>query len=234
MYVDLHIHMYVYDCLAIAVHYSCEEVCPISDSVPLSKIFDHHGGALMIEDHDVNITVPELAVSKGETVEVQAVASLVGPYKLPDDCDPVSVFVWIAADYVFKQPVKITMPHFASLEQLNDLVVLTANTSNHVHSESGDLVLQMYRSEYEHHEVKSDYCECYTDHFCSKCLARSRSLIFKLLNTVTPSLPNEESHCSRTKITVFFCVPDDYATTDELLIELCICYSLKHCLQVRM
>ena len=228
--------MYVYDCLAIAVHYSCEEVCPISDSVPLSKIFDHQGGALMIEDHNVNIAVPELAVSKGETVELQAVASLVGPYKLPDDCDPISVFVWIAADYVFKQPVKITIPHFASLEQLDDLVVLTTTTSNHVHSKSGDFVLQMYhqQSEYEHHEVKSDYCDCYTDRFCSKCLARSRSRNFKSLNRVTPSLPSEVSHHSRTRIAVFFCVPDDYATTDELSIELCICYSLKYCLRVRM
>ena len=145
--------------IAIAVYY-CKEVCPISDSVPLSRTFDHNGGVLMIEDHDVTITVPELAVAKGEKVEIQAVASLVGPYKLPDDCDPVSVFVWIGADYVFKQPVKITIPHFASFfDYLDDLVVLTAD------EEVNMCILKMVN-------------------LCCKCMSLSMTIIESKVTTV--------------------------------------------------
>ena len=203
----------------------------------LSKAFDHNGGELIIEEHDVTITIPKLAISRGEKVKVQASASLLGPYKLPDGYDLVSVFVWIEADYRFRKLVKITIPHFASIENLDqrfDVVVLTADTKDLILNENGDLMLHMHESVYDYqYEVNDDYCDYYTDHFCSKCLARRRSLISRLFNRLTFS-PREVPYPIRTRITVSFCVPDDYATADELLIELCICYSLKHCLQVRM
>ena len=207
------------------------------EEIPLisSATFDHHGGELIIEEHDVTITVPELAISEGEKVQVRAVASLTGPYQLPDGYDLVSVFVWIEADYRFRKLVKITIPHFASIENLDQrfgVVVLTANEKDLVLNKNGDSLLQLHESVYDYqYEVNDDYCDYYTDHFCSKCLARRRSFIFRLFNRLTLS-PREEISTSRTRITVFFCVPDDYATANELLIELCICYSLKHCLQV--
>ena len=137
---------------------------------------------------------------------------------------------------MFKKPVHIRIPHIASFMGLDegfDVVVLTANKKDLVLNENGNLVLQMHESVYDYqYEVNDDYCDYYTDHFCSKCLARRRSRIVKLLNRLTLSTPREISNPSCTRITVFFCVPDDYATADELLIELCICYSLKHCLEV--
>ena len=219
-----------------------KEVCPISDCKPLSRTFDHCGGTLIIEEHDVTITVPELAVSRGEEVEIQAVASLIGPYKLPNDYKAISVFVWIAADYMFKKPVRITIPHFASigdLDEISDVAVLTANEKDLILNENGDIMLQMHKSVYDYHyEVNDDYCDYYTNHFCSKCLARRRSFIVKLFNRFMLSSPREVSNpnppreVNLTRITVFFCVPEDYETADELLIEICICYSVKHCLQV--
>ena len=203
------------------------EECPISNYKPLSKSFDHNGGVLIIEDHDVTITVPELAVAKGDKVEVQAAAGLIGPYKIPSDCSPVSVFVWMGANYMFKKPVRIRIPHCASITDSNDafgMVVLTADKRDLVLNENGDVVLQMHESVYDYlYEVHDDYCDYYTNHFCSKCLAR-RLCFSKLLRGI--------SYHNRTKIAVFFCVPDDYATADDFLIELCICYSLYHCLQV--
>ena len=215
---------------------SGEEVHFINNLVPvLSKTFDHRGGEMIIEEHDVTITVPELAISEGDEVEFQAIVSLTGPYQLPDGYDLVSALVWIEADYRFRKLVKITIPHFASIENLDqrfDVVVLTANEKDLVLNENGDSVLQLHESVYDYqYEVNDDYCDYYTDHFCSKCLARRRSFIFRLFNRLTFS-PGVVPNPSRTRLIVFFCVPDDYATADELLIELCICYSLKYCLQV--
>ena len=211
----------------------------ISNPVPLSsQTFDHHGGKLMIEDHGITIAIPQLAVSEGDEVDVRACASLTGPYMLPDGYELVSVFVCIEADYMFNKLVRITIPHFAAIENLDqsfNVVVLTANENDFVYNEYGDLVLQMHESVYDYqYEVNDDYCDYYTNHFCSKCLARRRSLIFRLFNRLTSSAPREAAYYNRTRITVFFCVPDDYASADDLSIELCICYSLKYCLQVHI
>ena len=216
--------------------YSAMEECPISNCKPLSKLFDHHGGNLIIHDHDVTITIPEQAISKGDKVEVQAAASVIGSYKLPDEYDPVSAFVWIWAEYMFRKPVQIRIPHCISITDSNeifDVVVLTANKKDIVLNENGDLVLQMHESVYDYqYQVSDDYCDYYTDHFCSKCLARRRSRIFRFLNRLTLSAPREVPNPNRKRITVFFCLPHDYATADKLIIELCICYSLRDCLRV--
>ena len=226
---------YLANYIMLFIHLGNEEFL-ISDTELLSKMFDHNGGDLIIKDHDVTITVPKLAVSEGDKVEVKAAASLIGPYKLPEEYDQISVFVWIGANYMFRKPVQIRIPHIASFVDLNDVfdvVILTANKNDLVLNENNNLVLQMHESVYDYqYEVNKDYCDYYTDHFCSKCLARRRSFISKLFSRLTSSTPRELSNPNRTRTTVFFCVPEDYATADELLIELCICYSLKHCLKV--
>ena len=215
-----------------------KEQCPISNMKPLSKSFNNSGGELFIKDHDVTITVPTYAVSTGDEVEVQAAASLTGPYKLPDDCSPVSIFVWMGADYIFKKPVRIRIPHCVPTTYPNDsfdMVVLTVDKKDIVLDENGDLMLQMHvESTHDYqYEVSDYYYDYYTDHFCSKCLAiRRRFRIFKVFSRLTLSAPRELPNPNTTRITVFFCVPEDYETADELLIELCICYSLKRCLQV--
>ena len=213
----------------LPVVYSEREECPIKDCQPLSKIFDHHGGELNIEEHDVTITVPELAVPKGEKVEVKAVASLIGPYKLPEDYDYVSVFVWIGSDYRFKKQVKIRIPHFASIEnsdcKFDNIVVLTANMKDQVPDENGNFLLQMHKEQDDrgdfllqmqkdvYYDVQDYFCDYYTYQFCSKCVARR-------------SIQN------KSRVTTFFYRSVDFATKRITTIDLCICYSMKHCLQV--
>ena len=189
----------------------------------------------MIKEHDVTIAVPKLAVFEGVKVEIQAAASLTGPYKLPDDCNLVSVFVWIGANYRFKKSVKIIVPHFAYIEGLVDyrMVILTANEKDIVHKEDGNYLVQMHESVYDYqYVVNDDCCVYYTDHFCSKCYME-RSFIYNLYNTLVLS-PLKSLLPFKRRLMVFFCYPKDHKTADELNIEFCICYSLKYCLQVGM
>ena len=208
--------------------YSKREECPIKNCKPLSQIFDHHGGKLIIAEHDVTITVPELAVPKGEKVEVKAVASLIGPFKLPEDYVCVSVFVWIGSDYRFKKQVKIRIPHFASIgnsDDNSDIAVLTANTKDQVPGENGAFILQMHKSECNF-EVNAYYCDYFTYHFCSNCLAKSRSIYGAIVRNLVSFFS-----CTRESRTmIYFYVSDNFAPTT---IELCICYSVKECLEVR-
>ena len=223
------------------VHLEREE-CPIKDRKPLSKIFDHHGGELIIKEHDITIPVPELAVPKGDKAEVQAVASLLGLYKLPEDYDCISVFVWIGSDYRFKKQVKIRIPHFAFIEDpdnIFNIVILTANMKDQVCDENA-LVLQMHKSVYDYHyEVNDYYCDYYTDHFCSKCVARRRSIVrklFSLFSCARESCETRESsepaELSKARVMLHFYVSDNFATEFETTIDLCICYSIKECLKV--
>ena len=226
--------MYVYMSYIGRYFCSVEEKCPISECKLLSKTFDHHGGELIIEEHDVNIAVPELAVFEGVKVEIQAAASLTGPYRLPDDCNLVSVFVWIGANYRFKRPVKITVPHFACIKGLDHrMVILTANEKDIVHKEDGNYELQMHESVYDYqYDVHDDYCVYFTNYFCSKCYVE-RSSIYNLFNALILSPLASLFNFGR-RLMIFFCYPEDYETANELKIELCICYSLKCCLEVRM
>ena len=224
----LHIATYV-----LLLHLcSGEETCPISEYNSLSKIFDHHGGELIIEEHDVTITIPELAISKGEKVKVRAVASLIGPYQLPDGYDLVSVFVWIGADYRFRKLVKITIPHFASIKDFDHrVVILTANEKDVTINENGDSLLQLHESVYDYqYEVNVDYCDYYTNHFCSICYAE-RSFIYNLFDRLILS-PLKGLYNPSRRVMVFFCYPDDYKTADKFITELCICYDVQHCVQV--
>jgi len=198
----------------------------------LSKTFDYHGGELVIKEHDVTIAVPELAVFEGVKVEIQAAASLTGPYELPADCNLVSVFVWIGANYRFKKPVKITIPHFAYFEGLDHCIgILTADEKDIVHKEDGNYIVQMHKSVYDYqYEVNSNCCIYHTNHFCSKCLVEW-SYFYRLLYPIL-SLSEYFFKSSR-KIMVFSCYPDDCETTNECIIEFYICYKLEYCMQVR-
>ena len=221
-------------CYIYVARYFCsvEEKCPISECKLLSKTFDHHGGELIIEEHDVTIAVPKLAVFEGVKVEMQAAASLTGPYELPDDCSLVSVFVWIGANYRFTKPVKVTVPHFARNKDLDHrMVILTANEKDIVHRDD-EYVLQMHESEFDYHyeiSAHGDYCVCYTNQFCSKCLAE-KPYYYNLICPIISLF--EYLYKSSRRIMVFCCYPNDYKTADELKIELCICYRLEYCMQV--
>ena len=68
-----------------------------------------------ISDHDVTITIPEGAVSKGDTVHFELGVSLYGPFRFPENVRPISPVIWLCLleeDYDLKQTFEIHVPHF--------------------------------------------------------------------------------------------------------------------------
>ena len=201
--------------------------CPFSapqwNVTILSQKFDHNGGTLHIHDHDIDIVIPKDAICMGHVVEVHAAAILSGPYKMPSKYYPISVTVWVGANYKFNQLIKISIPHCAVInvpQDINGLVVLTAIAGEEeftVNTNSRRLSQSVDQTNCYSYGVKSPYCDYYTDKLNSSvCLAR-RSFQLTTLSVM-----------------VFCSKPHDCQSANKLPVEFCFCYNLKHCVKVSL
>jgi len=185
---------------------TCPFAAPQWNTTILSRYFDHNGGTLTIEEHDVTVIIPRQAISQGDTVEVQAAAAMLAPYLLPAGYDPISVFVWLGGNYVFNKMIEVIVPHCAVVgDGTSQLTVLTATGS--------DCKLQVDNL----HQYKIRDLECYysTNQICSLCVARKR-LFYPI----------------RTRLSIFYCVSKDYKTANKSTVELSLCCDLKCCVKV--
>ena len=200
-------------------------ICPFADPqwnvTVLSHKFDHNGGTLHIHEHDIDIVIPQHAISIGDVVEVQAAAILSGPYKMPSRYDPISVTVWVGASYKFNKLIKIIIPHCAIIngpQDINGLVVLTTTSGEEftVNTNSRRLSQEIEHPTCYCYEVNNPCCDYYTDYQCgSICLAR-RSYQLTTLG-----------------IMVFCWKPHNYQSADKVSVEFCFCHNLKHSVKVR-
>ena len=189
-----------------------QEPCPLTDNdINITSVhFTSTGGLMVIEEYGVMVNVPSGAIEDNCVVEIQAAASLFGPFDIPSDCRPVSAYVWIGANYTFKKPVKIELEHHADIsnsDNISEFCILKAccaKCNSHHH---------------KMHEITEDYiisdsfCTLYTDHFCSYCLAAKSTQI-----------PD--------RIVAYHYLPEGYESMDKFRVELCFCYDLDYCKKV--
>ena len=146
------------------------EHCPLVDSHVVVKYFDAEGGKLLIRKYAVAITVPKGAIADGDKVQIEAAASLIGPYIIPEGYHPVSAYVWIGASYAFKKQVQVQIEHHAVLshpEDISRMSILTACCKDRIISKD---VYEMHAKATQF-TIKESVCIYSTDHFCSNCLA---------------------------------------------------------------
>lgn len=183
----------------------------------MENYFDSEGGELSLDEHSVTLTIPKGAVAEGDEVQVQAAASLIGPYIIPDGLYPVSVYAWIGASYKFRKPVQIQIEHHAALSQHEDILqmsLLTACCNDRIVGSNGEDFYKMHEASY-HPQCKIDesFCIYSTDHFCSNCLAKKNEKI-----------PD--------RIAVYHMLPNSYESADTFSSEICFCYNLELCKKV--
>ncbi|XP_065903623.1 uncharacterized protein [Dysidea avara] len=151
------------------------EECPLSKDDIISYYVDYNGGTFYNQNHDFAIVVPPNAVSFGDCVEIQATASQLGPYKLPDDYSPISSFYWVSAHYDFKIPVYLIMSHYAkfsNLEDINNVCVMQACVRDLELTSDGKQVMKEVPRDSYCFDYEIGYCAFATDHFCSICLRK--------------------------------------------------------------
>ena len=196
-----------------------KETCPLLNYTVQSKNVNHNGGALFIEDHMIFIQIPENAVNKDDIVEIQAAASYFGQYEIPDEYQPISAYLWVAANYKFKKQVKIIMPHYGAVYTEDDksaVSVLTASEEDKIKTEEGQIVYKMHHDNSYDYEVEGAVCIFKVYHFCSDCLMKRK----------TKNLPN--------RIVALHYFPEDYVSVYNVQSEVCFCYDTEYCKTVSL
>ena len=196
-----------------------KETCPLLNYNIQSKNINHDGGTLFIEDHMIFIQIPENAVAKGDTVEVQAAASYYGCYEIPDDYQPISAFLWVAANYKFSKKVKIIMPHYGAVITEDDksaVSLLTASVEDAIKKEKDHIIYKMHQDNSFDYEVEGAVCVYNVDHFCSNCLMAEK----------TKNLPN--------RIVALHYFPEEYMAVYNVKSEVCFCYDTEYCKSVSL
>ena len=211
MYTLILVQFYIY--ISTVVN---KEQCPFKYSNIVTRQFSSDGGIMDIEEYGVRVTVPKGAI-EDHCVEIQAAASLFGPFIIPHDCHPVSPYVWIAADYVFKKQLQVNIEHHADITNLKDesqlciLKTCCSECSTHDHHSEAHIMTKWN----EQFNINDTVCTLFTNHFCSQCLVSKNDQI-----------PD--------RIIAYHYLPDDYKFADSFRAELCFCYDLSICKKVLM
>jgi len=196
------------------------ELCSFPNEEVVSKTFNQCGGTLEIEQHGVQIYIPENAIAKNDLVEMKACGSLTGPYQLPEDYERVSILLWVSADYPFQKYVQMFLQHFEAIESegdIKDLCVLTASESDkEIDSETDELLYRMHEDEIEHYfQAGYDECKILTKSWCTKCLAKKKK--------------PKKGRCVGYG---YLEKPIFNAGSVKFKFEMCFCYALKWCIKV--
>ena len=172
-------------------------------------MFDYNGGELVIKEHAVKVTVPIGAIDRDCKVQIEVAASLFGPYFIPEDYCPISVYVWIGACYKFKEKIMVEIEHDLFVnegENVSGLCVLTAREETRENNQ----ILKMHEESCEYKLAKST-CTIFTSHFCSICLATKQQVKFDKAR----------------RVIMYHYLPEDYKSAKVFVPEVCFCYDLQ-------
>ena len=95
-------------------------------------MFDYNGGELVIKEHAVKVIVPTGAIDRDHEAQIEVASSLFGPFIIPEDYYPISVYVWIGGCYKFEKKVMVETEHDIEEIDVSELCVLTACNEDNV------------------------------------------------------------------------------------------------------
>ena len=193
-----------------------QEHCPLLDSDTASKVhlFTSSGGVMIIEKYGIKVTVPSGAIEDHCMVEIKVAASLFGPFTIPNDCRPVSPYIWLGANYTFKKPIQIKFEHHVDISNSKDISQLCILKASCTKSNSDYHKMHKITQD-DHYDISDSVCTLYTNHFCSYCLADG---------SYERQLPD--------RIAAYQYLPEGYKSVDIFRAELCFCYDLSICKKV--
>ena len=193
-----------------------EEDCPLKNSKIYSELFDYDGGELLIKEHAVKVIIPAEAIDKGYKVQIEAAASLFGPFIIPEDYYPISVYVWIGTCYIFKKKLEVEIEHNIVASDGSEFSILTACEENICDgSWDGQKLYKMHvdTNEYQY-KISDSTFTFFTNHFCSKCLAIETKVAKRIM--------------------MYHYLPEDYESEKQFVSEACFCYDLTSCKKVHV
>ena len=209
------IHTYICTYLFIFT-VTLEEHCSLRDAQvsTVSAMVGHYGKQIIIENHNITITIPKGAIEKGVVVEIAAAASCFASFNLSKDYRCISCYLWIGANYDFQKPLKVEMEHHAAIsrqENLSKLCVMEGKrntTSDYTYDYT---MCEVNDKTYQFH-VDSSRCTFFTKSGYTCLASKDRKVA--------------------DKVAVYYFLPKSYKLDNTFAAVFCLCYTLKFCKQV--
>ena len=190
-----------------------KEDCFLSYPETKSETVGDYGTQIVFDKHNITITIPKGAIEKGILVEVTAAASFFASFRFPNEYHCISPYLWIGANYAFKQPFKVEMEHHAAVSQQKDLSRLCVMKAESKRDNFGNYAMCEVNDKLEwQFEIVSPHCTYYTKSKCT-CLASKDK---KMADNVA----------------VYYFLPESYESDDDFSAKFCFCYNVKFCKQV--
>ena len=193
-----------------------KEQCFLKDPEAKSAMVGEYGTQIVLDKHNITITIPKGAVEKGIIVEVTAAASFFASFSFPNDYRCISPYLWIGASYEFKKPLKVEMEHHAAVSRQKDLSKLCVMEAERNKDDFGD--------NYAMCEV-NDNPECRFEIDSPRCSYRTKSKYTCLASKDREMADN---------VAVYYFLPKTYKSDDNFSAIFCFCYNVKFCKQVRI
>lgn len=140
---------------------------------------DHNGLNHTIPNHDINLTIPDGAVSKGEMIHFELGITMLGPFKFYENSRPISPIVWLCVleeEYQLMTPFQVALPHYLTRSKFKHHKVQFAK-AEHKECIGKDEPIQ-----YSFHPCGSqpvldnrDRAVLTSKHFCFYCLEKERT-----------------------------------------------------------
>jgi len=176
----------------------------------VTKDCGHYGQKLEISDHNVVVTIPNGAIEKGYTVEIEAATSLFGSYDFPTDCFRISPYVWIGASYRFKKPLEIEVEHHAVVLKDDDVTNICVLEAHEKHENDYSSAQKLFEASHKYKGRCGIGSSSYTYYTNSKhtCVAKKGENI-------------------AVEVLVYQFLPHNYAEINYFDVEICFCCNLK-------
>ena len=140
---------------------------------------DHSGLNHTIPNHDINLIIPDAAVSKGEIIHFELGITMLGPFKFYENARPISPIVWLCVleeEYQLMAPFQVALPHYLTRNKFKHHKVQFAKAEHKEHIGKDESI------QYSFHPCGSQpalddrgRAVLTSKHFCFYCLEKERT-----------------------------------------------------------
>ena len=136
----------------------------------------HHGMSYHDENNDFKLEIPEGAIAEGVTLSIDIGVALYGPFQFPQDLRPVSPVFWVCVRqlqfFQFLKPVIVTLPHFLSLKDQDDIKALGLTFLKAKHERNPHQMYEFHQAGGTVYFEPLKKCGVFkTTHLCSLCIS---------------------------------------------------------------
>ena len=180
---------------------------------------DSTGGIFYSSTHDFGFTIPEGAISEGDSINIEVGVSLTGPFEFPLGSKPVSPIIKLCVQqqpsYQFLKPVEVILPHYLDLSSEEDSSELQIGFWKAGHTLNDNQEYKFEQMDLSNTHFKCNYGILQTNHFCFLCIGGGN-----------------KTHENTSKASFYLVGYKIMVNPTEWMVYFCVAYFLETCVEV--